>query len=249
MNMSCIGSRWGSAARRARRRPLTGTVGLVALAGAVFGCASGASPSPSDNGLLDENSGGYGGVNAAGMGTGPVTVPAGCGNGLIDGTEACEGPNLNGATCASATLNAKPNGSVHCSQACQLDVSGCSASAGGGTGPSTGGFGGTGPGGGNNVGRDHPWGRRSAACRKWRNRNRKRRNRERRDGSGGRRRAQAADRHRGLPDVHERRHGSDRSRQRQPAAGRDLHRPGRQEQTRARRPHHSLRPRDAVVPG
>lgn len=143
-----------------RRHPLRRAALSVVIVGAAFGCASSASPNPTNDGLSEESFGGYGGnggPGTAGFGNGPVTVPPGCGNGLVDGAEACDGVILNGATCAAATMNAKPLGSVHCSQQCQLDVSGCSANGSGPNGgPATGGFGGTGP--GNNGGGNAPGG-------------------------------------------------------------------------------------------
>jgi hypothetical protein len=55
-----------------------------------------------------------------------------CGNGHRDATEACEGADLGGATCQSATLNVRPNGKVTCSQTCTIDSSACTGAMGAG---------------------------------------------------------------------------------------------------------------------
>jgi hypothetical protein len=58
----------------------------------------------------------------------PGAVDAGpptCGNGVIDGQDQCDGANLNGLTCASATMGSRPNGMLRCTASCSLDVSGC----------------------------------------------------------------------------------------------------------------------------
>ncbi|MGC4119622.1 MAG: proprotein convertase P-domain-containing protein [Myxococcales bacterium] len=51
---------------------------------------------------------------------------AGCGNGTIDAGESCDGTNLGGATCASATGGARPGGTLACN-ACAYDTTGCIA--------------------------------------------------------------------------------------------------------------------------
>jgi len=66
-----------------------------------------------------------------------------CGNGTLEAPEACDGGNLAGQTCASATMNALPNGALTCTSSCTLDTSGCAAAGGGGA-PGTGGSFGTG---------------------------------------------------------------------------------------------------------
>jgi hypothetical protein len=48
-----------------------------------------------------------------------------CGNGQIDGEELCDGSDLNGHTCATATMNARPSGTLACSSQCTFDISGC----------------------------------------------------------------------------------------------------------------------------
>lgn len=80
----------------------------------------------------------------------PGEVP--CGNGAIDSPEQCDGSNLNGETCATATLNALPIGTLACSPTCTLDTSGCSgADAGAGGSGGTMGAGGS-PAGGSGGG-------------------------------------------------------------------------------------------------
>ena len=68
-----------------------------------------------------------------------------CGNGKLDSGEQCDGKKLNGATCSSATMNARPNGTLSCTNRCRFDTSKCTGSGNGGTGggPGTGGRGGT----------------------------------------------------------------------------------------------------------
>jgi hypothetical protein len=79
-------------------------------------------------------SGGGGTAGAAGGTGGP-----GCGNGQIDGAEQCDHSNINGGTCASATMNSMPTGPLGCLPNCTFDTSKCvgatgSAGAGGTTG-------------------------------------------------------------------------------------------------------------------
>lgn len=57
-----------------------------------------------------------------------------CGNGRLDPGEQCDGSKLNGATCGSATMNARPNGKLACTNRCRLDTRGCTGSGVGGTG-------------------------------------------------------------------------------------------------------------------
>jgi len=59
---------------------------------------------------------------------GTGTCGAFCGNGVKEGTEACDGTDLGGATCASLGL---ATGSVACTAACELDTRGCKVAAGG----------------------------------------------------------------------------------------------------------------------
>ncbi|HVU05068.1 MAG TPA: hypothetical protein VHE30_25135 [Polyangiaceae bacterium] len=64
-----------------------------------------------------------------GSGNAPQTS-ANCGNGTLDTGEACDGINLNGATCASLN-SAKPNGTPTCNN-CVLSDSTCSSGTGNG---------------------------------------------------------------------------------------------------------------------
>lgn len=66
-----------------------------------------------------------------------------CGNGVIDPGELCDGPNLNGETCATVTMNAMPGGTLGCSLGCNFDTRNCTGGVGG-----AGGSGGMGGGGG-----------------------------------------------------------------------------------------------------
>ncbi|HEX7669998.1 MAG TPA: hypothetical protein VF395_10455 [Polyangiaceae bacterium] len=71
-----------------------------------------------------------------------------CGNGVVDIGEACDGKDLGGQTCASATLGQQPFGFLFCGFGCTLDTSGCfgntPADGGTGGGTSTGGTSGVG---------------------------------------------------------------------------------------------------------
>lgn len=48
-----------------------------------------------------------------------------CQNGAREGSEECDGSDLGGATCLTAS--GKPNGDLHCTAQCLLDISGCHA--------------------------------------------------------------------------------------------------------------------------
>ncbi len=52
-------------------------------------------------------------------------IAVGCGDGVKSATEACDGADLGGATCATATA-AGWVGVVSCTRDCQLDIAGCS---------------------------------------------------------------------------------------------------------------------------
>jgi hypothetical protein len=62
-----------------------------------------------------------------------------CGNGVLDIGESCDGKDLGGQTCGSATLGQRPFGFLFCGFGCTLDTSGCFGNApdGGGTGGGT----------------------------------------------------------------------------------------------------------------
>jgi hypothetical protein len=55
---------------------------------------------------------------------GMLDGPPGCGDGVKAADEACDGPDLGGATCASAVASGW-TGVLACTSACQLDVTGC----------------------------------------------------------------------------------------------------------------------------
>jgi len=50
-----------------------------------------------------------------------------CGNSSVDPGEQCDGSNLNGKTCASATAMASPYGTLSCTASCTFDTSRCMA--------------------------------------------------------------------------------------------------------------------------
>jgi hypothetical protein len=67
-----------------------------------------------------------------------------CGNGIAEGGEDCDGFDQRGATCASATMGARPFGTLFCTKDCFFDTTFCQSGGGfdGGTGGfGTGGFG------------------------------------------------------------------------------------------------------------
>jgi hypothetical protein len=82
----------------------------------------------------------------AGIGTGSK-----CNNGIVDPGEECDGRNLNGGTCASRTMNARPTGVLQCTAQCVFDVTGCTGS-GTGVGGAVGAGGGFGAGGAIQIG-------------------------------------------------------------------------------------------------
>jgi len=101
------------------------------------------------------NVGNIGGTTGAGggslLGAGGNNKPPGpnCGNNTVDPGEDCDSGNLNGATCASATMGAGPSGVLKCAPNCTFDLGGCHSNGNpGGTGGNTGTGGRTGTGGG-----------------------------------------------------------------------------------------------------
>jgi hypothetical protein len=58
--------------------------------------------------------------------------PPTCPNGVIDAGEQCDGANLNGGTCSTATGGSLPMGTLACGSGCLYDTAGC-ASCGNGT--------------------------------------------------------------------------------------------------------------------
>jgi hypothetical protein len=67
-----------------------------------------------------------------------------CGNGIMEAGESCDGGDLGGQTCASATFGSLPNGFLFCSQFCTLDTTFCTGFSDGGVGGAGGSFGGAG---------------------------------------------------------------------------------------------------------
>jgi len=89
---------------------------------------------------------GTGGASPAMGGTGTQAPQAICGDGRLDPGEMCDGSDLAGNTCATATMGGLAAGELRCTTSCAFDVSGCSTSGAGGSG--TGGASGTGGGAG-----------------------------------------------------------------------------------------------------
>lgn len=58
------------------------------------------------------------------LNTSGCMAPAGCGDGMIGGTEQCDGANLNGATCTSQGFM---GGTLACTGGCMFDTGGCTA--------------------------------------------------------------------------------------------------------------------------
>lgn len=70
----------------------------------------------------------------ASCGSDESSQPAGtCGNGTLEANEACDGAQIQPSvsSCALATNNAMPNGTVSCDGACNLVTSGCTNGVGG----------------------------------------------------------------------------------------------------------------------
>lgn len=71
-----------------------------------------------------------------------------CGNGTIDTGEVCDGTNLGGRNCDTATSGAQPSGVLSCSSTCTFNLSGCTGGLNSGGAGGTAGGGGTGGGAG-----------------------------------------------------------------------------------------------------
>lgn len=52
-----------------------------------------------------------------------MSACASCGNGVLDGAEECDGPDLGGQTCQGLGFS---GGTLACSPGCEHDTSGCS---------------------------------------------------------------------------------------------------------------------------
>lgn len=74
-------------------------------------------------------------TGGVGIGTGGGYGGPVCGDGTVEAGEACDTTNFLGQTCASATSNARPFGTLRCTFTCTLDLSACT-----GFYPGTGGF-------------------------------------------------------------------------------------------------------------
>jgi hypothetical protein len=75
-------------------------------------------------------------LNIADVGT------PGCGNGVVEQKEQCDGHDFNGLDCFQATLGSLPFGTLSCTVGCTIDTSGC-LSGGQDGGGGFGGFGGS----------------------------------------------------------------------------------------------------------
>jgi hypothetical protein len=88
------------------------------------------------------------GACGSGDSSAPPDMNATCGNGMVDPGEACDGQNLNLATCAMLTMGMMPTGSPLCNVDCKgFTTTGC-MTTGQGTGTGGGPGMGTGTGGG-----------------------------------------------------------------------------------------------------
>lgn len=77
-----------------------------------------------------DGAGGTGDMGAGGSTSSGGPPPPGCGDGVLDADEACDGGDLGGAACASLGLG---DGSVTCRANCSIDTSACSGDGGGDT--------------------------------------------------------------------------------------------------------------------
>jgi len=68
--------------------------------------------------------------DAGGQDGGGNTV-AECGNGVGEGSELCDGNDLRGETCASATMGVMSSGTLKCTARCNFDLDACTGSDGG----------------------------------------------------------------------------------------------------------------------
>jgi hypothetical protein len=66
--------------------------------------------------------GGSAGAPAGGAGAAPGFS---CGDGVVGPGESCDGTSFAGETCASATMNARPQGTLLCTAYCSFDLSAC----------------------------------------------------------------------------------------------------------------------------
>jgi hypothetical protein len=97
----------------------------VSGAGGSFGVGAGSTVNSGTGNTVNP---GPGGAVNAGAG-GAVPPGPGCGNGALDPGEECDGAIA--PTCAAATMNTMPSGTLTCS-ACRVDTSGCSSASGAG---------------------------------------------------------------------------------------------------------------------
>ena len=109
------------------------------LFGAVGGSGGGASAPASGSGATNashasaQSTGVQSGSQSSGQPTTSVSVSSGgaaCGNGVVDGAEACDGPDLGGHSCTDMGYSSP--GSPSCDGACQVDYSSCVSTCGDG---------------------------------------------------------------------------------------------------------------------
>jgi hypothetical protein len=156
---SVIGGSGGTAGSSAGGTgPVTGgaggsTGGFGGIGGKAGAGGTGFGGSAGSTGGSGFGGSGFGGSGAGGSGgsTGGTggTGTGGCGNGVIEPGENCDSFNLNGETCESATMGARPEGKLSCTPTCTFDTTGCFLSGvDGGAGAGFGGSGGIGGAGG-----------------------------------------------------------------------------------------------------
>jgi cysteine-rich repeat protein len=101
---------------------------LIAFAGASFGPGCSSSDTHQQGPPLTSGSGsGGGGTGGSGSGAHATTTGTGntgghCGNDVRDGTEQCDGPDLNTQDCVSLGF---ASGTLKCGSDCKFDTSGC----------------------------------------------------------------------------------------------------------------------------
>ena len=105
---------------------------LVVLgAGAALASACGGSTLGDGTGNVAEGDAGAArdGASAATNDGGIARPPAPdrCGNGVIDGTEMCDGADLGSYTCSAATMGARTGGVLRCDSTCNFNTTGCSS--------------------------------------------------------------------------------------------------------------------------
>lgn len=105
--------------RPARRETTPAIHGGALLLGLLLAAGCGGGEKPAADAAVDAETA----ADASGLDARPPDATApGCGNGLREGDEACDGSDLGGRTCADDGL---PEGTLACAADCTLDRSGC----------------------------------------------------------------------------------------------------------------------------